>query len=200
LNLVISLEPVIESLEDTLEAAFLESPPPDLAHLPPAELEYYFNEYFGELAASVFELNESVLGTEAPAEIASALAEVEEVLAEARQYVGYFQLGYNLLIGFILLLILGIVLINRQVKGATRKLGIIFLTYGVPMYVGTFIAKYFARTQLTQLDLPAQFQTLLPQFLSDVLAPLVMFSLGILIAGVVLIIVSFVYKPRQPSS
>ena len=134
-----------------------------------------------------------------PAEIAEALAEAEGALEQARQYVGYFQLGYKILIGFILLLILGIVLINRQVKGATRGIGIPFLTCGVISYIGIFIAKNLIGKLLMRLDIPAQFQTLLPQLLNDFLSPLQWFSLGLFVAGIALIIVSFVYKPRQPS-
>ena len=73
------------------------------------------------------------------------------------------------------------------------------MTFGVPMYLGIFAAKYFAGTQLAQFDIPVQFEALLPQLLDDFLAPLEMFCLGLLAAGVALLIVSFVYKPRQPS-
>ena len=202
LNVVIPLEPVMESLENTLREAFLESPPADLADLPQAELEQYFDEYFQELTEpipSTFEINETLLGTEVPAEIAEALAEAEGALKQARQYVGYFQLGYKILIGFILLLILGIVLINRQVKSATRGIGIPFLTCGVFGYISTFVITRVAETRLTQLDIPTWLQTWFPQFLDDFLAPLEIFSIGLMIAGIALIIVSFVYKPRQPS-
>ena len=191
LSLVISLEPVKDSLKDNLREAILKSPPPELAGATPATVELYINEayqYIDELIPLRFEFNESSLGPE-------VLAQLEQ----ARQYIGYFQLGYKLLIGFILLLILGIILINRQVRGATRKLGIIFTTYGAFEYLGIFIIKNLAGTQLTKLDVPAQLQTLLPQLLSDFLAPLEIFSICLMVAGVALIIVSFVYKPRQPS-
>ena len=134
-----------------------------------------------------------------PAEIAEALAEAEGALEQARQYVGYFQLGYKLLIGFILLLILGIVLINRQVKGAIRGIGIPFLTCGVLGYISTFVAKYLVQTQLTRLDIPLWLQSWFPQFFDNFLAPLEIFSICLMIAGIALLIVSFVYKPRQPS-
>jgi len=134
-----------------------------------------------------------------PAEIAEALAEAEEALEQARQGIGYFQLGYKLLIGFILLLILGIVLINRQVKSATRGISIPFLTCGVLGYISTFVAKYLVQTQLTRLDIPLWLQSWLPQFFDNFMAPLEIFSIGLLVAGIALIIVSFVYKPRQPS-
>ncbi|MBA7690955.1 hypothetical protein ES703_99491 [subsurface metagenome] len=133
-------------------------------------------------------------------DIADALAEAEEGLEQARKYIGYFQLGYKLLIGLIVLLILGIIFTNRQVKGATRKLGTIFLTCGVPWFAGIFVGKYFAGKQIAQLDIPSYLQELLPQFANDLLAPLQWFSLGLLIGGAVLIVVSFVYpRWRQPS-
>ncbi|MBA7657609.1 hypothetical protein ES703_65548 [subsurface metagenome] len=222
ISIEISLEPIIENLEDTLREAFLESPPAELTGLPLAEIAQYFDEYFGELTEmtpSAFELDETLFGTEIPAQIAEALAEAEEGLGEARQniadalteaeegleqarqYVGYFQLGYKLLIGFIVLLIAGIVLLNREVKSSTRKVGIIFLTCGVPWFAGILVGKYFAGKQLAQLDIPPYFQELLPRLVNDFSAPLQWFSLGLLIGGVVLIVVSFVYpRWRQPSS
>ncbi|MFC1984003.1 hypothetical protein ACFLVO_03210 [Chloroflexota bacterium] len=219
LSIEISLEPVIEDLEDTLREAFLESPPAKLAGLSPVEIEQYFDMYFGELLAEIvpssFKLDETIIGAEMPAQIADALAgteeeleqirqqiaevlaEAEEALEQAKPYVGYFQLGYNILIGFILILIAGIVLLNREVRGATRNLGTIFLTYGVIWFASILVAKYFVKSQIPQLDIPPYFQELLPPLINDFSAPLQWFSLGILIGGVVLLIVSFVYKPRQ---
>jgi len=191
LSVTIPLEPVKESLRETLREAIIKSPPPQLEGLPPAEIEQYSNQLYQEISQqipSTFEFNESLLTPEIWAQF-----------QQIRQAIGYFQLGYKLLIGFILLLILGIVLINREVKGATRGIGITFLSYGVLWYAGTFVAKHFAGTQMAQLDIPPYLQGWLPQLLDDLIAPLGMFSLGLLIAGVVLIVVSFVYKPRQTS-
>jgi len=221
ISVVISLEPIIENLEATLREAFLESSPAEFAGLPLAAIEQYFDEYFGELTEmipSTLELDETLLGTEIPAQIAEALAGAEEELEQARQditdalavaevgleqgreVIGYFQLGYKLLIGFIVLLILGIVLIHRRVKGASRGLGITFLTYGVIWYAGTFVAKYFAGTQMAQLDVPHYLEGWLPQLVDNFLAPLEMLSLGLLIGGVVLIVVSFVYPRWRQTS
>jgi len=202
-SIEISLGPIVEELEDTLKETLLESPPTELAGLPPAELEQYFDEYFGEMAEmipSTIELDETLLGAEVPVQIAEALATAEEGLEQARKYIGYFQLGYKILIGLIVLLIAGIVLLNRQVRGATRKVGTIFLTCGVPWFAGIFVGKYFAGKQIAQLDIPPYFQELLPRLVNDFLAPLQWFSLGLLIGGVVLIVVSFVYKRDQYES
>jgi len=201
-SIEISLEPIVEDLEDTLKETLLESPPPELAGLPLAALEQYFDMYFGEMTEmvpSTIELDETTFSSEVPAQIADALVEAEERLEEAREYVGYFQLGYKILIGLIVLLIAGIVLLNREVSGATRKVGTIFLTCGVPWFAGILIGRHFAGKQLAQLDIPPYFQELLPRLANDFSAPLQWFSLGLLIGGVVLIVVSFVY-PRWRQS
>ena len=202
LNVVIPLEPAMEIVRDSLREALLESPPAEFADLPPSLLAQQFDEFFQEFSEgmpSTFELDESLLGTEQRTEIASALAEAEVGLEQGREVIGYFQLGYKLLIGFIVLLILGIVLIHRRVKGASRGLGITFLTYGVLWYVGIFVAKYFAVTQMAQFDVPLYLEGWRFQCVDNFLAPLEMFSLGLLIGGVALIVVSFVYNRRETS-
>ncbi len=189
LSLVISLEPLRDSLKSNLREAILRSPPPELAGVPPAIIELYINEayqHIDQLIPPRFEFNESSLSPE-------VLVQLEQ----ARQAIDYLQLGYKVLIGFILLLIVGIILINRQVRSSTRELGIIFLSYGAFEYLGIFVVKSLAGTQLPQLNIPPPLQVWLPQLLDVLLAPLEIFSLGLLIAGIALIIVSFVYKPRQ---
>ncbi len=201
-NVVISLGPLTESLKSTLREAFVESPPEKLAGLSRAELEQYFDAYSQEMAKMIpptFEIDESIIGTEMPAQLAETLAEVEATLAEAKQYVGHFQLGYKALIGFTVLVIIGIILLERRVRNATRNIGITLLTIGVVSLIEFFLAKHFIAPQLAQPDIPVSLQTWLPQLLNDFLAPLQAFSIGLLVAGVVLLVVSFVYKPRQPS-
>ena len=120
-------------------------------------------------------------------------------LGQAKQYVGYFNLGYTALIGLILLLILLIILVHREVRGSTRGLGINFLICGVFSFAGVLLAKNAAGPLLAQTSMPAYLQTWAPQLLRDTLAPLEMYSIGLMAAGVVLLIVSFAYKPRQPA-
>ena len=207
--MVISLGPIAENLEEAARQEFLESLPPELAGFSQAQLEQYFDEYFQEFMGAIpstIVIDENMLGTEVPAQITEALAQAEEGLAEARLYVGYFQLGYKLLIGFILLLILGIILVDRQVNSTTRRLGSIFLYYAIPVCIGLFAIRYFDVIQawILQLfkidvDVPAQFQALILQSMNNFLTPLWTLGIGLLITGVALIVVSYVYKPRQPS-
>lgn len=197
-NIEIPLEPVIESLRVNLKAAFLESPP-ELIDIPPAVLEQYFDELWQEFTQempSTFNIDEGSMDS---APIVQALAAAEQALTEARTYIGYFQTAFIILIILMPLTVLGIILINRQVRSATRELGIIFLAYGAIEYIGILVTKSLAGRQLSQLDIPPLLQSWLPPLLDDFLVPLQIFSLGLLVAGIALIIVSIVYKPRPPS-
>ncbi len=191
LNLVISLEPMTESLRDNLWQAFQASPPPELQGFPPAAAELYFNQLYQQFAEDIpatFEFTESSL----PPDV---LATLEQV----KQYVKYYQLLYQPLIGLMGLLVLGIILISRQVKDITRRLGVPCLTYGASWYIGVLTTRYYAEQPLPIPGLPAALQEWMPRFLYNIVAPLEMFSLGLLIGGVVLTVISFVYKPRQAS-
>ncbi len=188
LSLVISLEPLKTDLRDKVSQDFMQSLPPQLSGLPPAQIEQYFNQFYQESSKQIpssFELNESLMSPE-------VLTQIRQV----KQYIGYFQLGYKVLIGFLVLLILGIILISRQVRSATRELGINFLIYGALEYAGIFAAKYFTPADLPLPGIPRALQTWLPQLLADLAAPLELFSLILVAAGIILTVVSFIYKPR----
>jgi hypothetical protein len=63
------------------------------------------------------------------------------------------------------------------------------------------VMKYVAFPQLVQPGAAASYlETWVAQFLRDLIAPLEMFSLGFIAAGIVLIIVSFVYRPATSSA
>jgi len=192
LKVIISTEQLRDTLRESLWEAFSASPPPELEGFPPAVKEQYFNQFYQQLTESIpstFELTEGSLPPD-------ALAMVEQV----KQAIGYFQLVYWALIGFMALLVAGIILISRQVKDITRRLGVPCLTYGAVEYAGVLVARHFAEKPLPLPEIPLSLQTWMSQFLYNVVAPLEMFSLGLLIGGIVLVVVSFVYKPRQSSS
>ena len=189
LYLSIPLEPVRDNLKENLRETVLSSPPPELAGLPPAVLEQYLDvayQQFNQIPDS-FEFDQDDLAPEDAAH-----------LEQVRQYIGYIQLGYKLLIVLILLLILGIVLIHREVRGATRSLGVTFLSCGFVIYLSNFLARYFVSPRLLELSLPADFQTKLPQLMADFHAPLDWYAIVLVAIGVALVVVSFVYK-RRPS-
>jgi hypothetical protein len=186
LNLVIPLEPLKEGLRASLWQAFEEYPPPQLSGLPVDQLKPYFDQYYEEFAEEI----PSVIDE------SSIPPEAMEPMMTARQYIGYFQTGYYALIGFMVLLVLGIILINRNVRDTTRGLGIDLLVYGALEFAGVYVARNFVPTRLPLQDIPSSLQTWVLGIYGDLLAPLYMLSLGLLIGGAVLIVVSIVYKPR----
>ena len=189
LNLTISLELVKEDLRDRMWLYFQQNILPELSGLPQAMIEPYFDEYYQGFSGQIpseFVIDESSLGPE-------FMAQIEQ----ARQYLSYVQVGYYALIGFMALLVLGIILINRNVKDTTRRLGVPLLTYGVLEYAGIWLTKYFTPSYSAMGGIPPSLQSWLTQLVDDLLAPLEIFSLGLLVSGVILLIVSFVYKPRH---
>ena len=189
LSLVISLEALKENLRNSMWDVFTQAIPPQLAGLPPAQVEQYFEQYYQEFAAQIpssLELDESQIPPE-----------VMQQLLQARQYISYFQTGYYALIGFMALLVLGIILIERNVSNITRGLGITLLTYGAIEFAGIFVARNFLPTDIPLQGIPASLQMWLLGLVSDIFVPLQNLSLGLLIGGVALVIVSFVYKARS---
>ena len=191
LSLVIDMEPMKERLRDSAWQAFLESPPPELAGVPPALAEPYFDEYYRQFSEQIpptIEISESMIG-----------AEVMGNLEQARRYIGYLQIAYRVTIWATIAIIVGLVFLHREVKGATRSIGIPCLTCGISIYVGTVVIKYLVKMQMAPVGLPAQLRAWLPQFLDDALAPMQTFGIGLMAVGTALLIISFVYK-RRPAS
>lgn len=191
LSVVISLEPLRESLKNNLTQALLKSPPPELAGLPPDVVSQYMDEFYGEIFKGIpptFELDESSLG-------ADGMAVVEQL----REAIPYLQISFSILIGFMVLLILLIFVLSRQIKSTSRSLGVTFLTYGALSYAGIFVANKFTPTAFTQLDLPSAIREWLPQLISDFSAPTETFSLGLAAVGVALIIISVLYGRKSSS-
>jgi hypothetical protein len=192
LSLVIDVASVKEEVRDKLRQALLTSPPAGLEMIPPAQLERLFDDFYEQVAGqipSTLEINESTLN-----EMDSSIM---PALAQARRYIGYFQAIYWALVIATALFIMGIILLNRWVRWATRWIGIPCLISGIVTYVATFVIKHFASAALAGIDLPLELQSWLPRLLDDSLAPLRTYGIVLMVVGVALLIVSFVYKRGQ---
>ena len=199
-SVTISIQPLIDNLKDMMREVFLEFPPPPLEGLSPDLIEEEFEEFWAEAGLpAIIEIDETIFGQEMPSPVGAFVADAEIGLGQAREYVGHFQLWYILIIVFMAVLIAGIVLIHRQVKGSTRTLGIVFLASGLVMLVGGLIGKNIAGEQIVQAmhAAPAQLQVWILQFLVNLLAPLQSLSIGFIVGGTALVVVSFVYKSRH---
>ncbi len=189
LRVSVSLGPAKENLTRIL----LNSPPPELAAIPRS-----MRQELSALIPSTYPLDESVIGQKVPANISQGIANAEDKLIQARKYVAMFQQYYTLLLVLIVALALGIILIIRNVKDIAHRLGIPLLTYGAMEYAGVWVTRYLISSGRMQFpEISPQLQTWLLQLIDSSLKPLETFSLTLLVAGAVLTVVSFVYKPKQ---
>ncbi len=172
--------------------------PAQLSGLPPAMVDQYFNQFYQQFSQQIppsFTLNESTLGPQ-------TMAQVRMV----KQYIGYIQIAFWALIGLMLLLIAAIVLIDRDVKKVTRELGVNFLIYGILGYASMLVSRYVIAQYSTpvvsslasSLLMPQSLLSWLSQLVADVsaLTSLQVFSISLLATGILLIVVSVVYRPR----
>ena len=200
INITLSLEPVKNTLKDNIRKAFLRSPPPELADVSQAELNIIFDEYYQQYSTQVpktITINQTSIGINSNELLVDTIAGVEDFLTHAKTVTGYFRTYYVVLIIFIIILVLGIILLHREVKGVTRTLGIILLTYGGLEYISIFAGKYIIRNALPLVELPSTLQSWIPVLLTDALRPLEVLSLVLGVVGIALIIVSIVYRRRS---
>lgn len=206
-NVTISLEPLRDGLRGMLLEVFLDFPPDELEGLTPEELEQAFDAFWDEFSEEMlptpFQIDETAIGEYAPLQIASFTSGAETDLRQVREYVGYVRLAYILSIVVSALLIAGIVLIYRNVKGSTRTLGIVFLASGLVVLAVALIGKNVGGEMMLQAMLATplatlpQLQVWASQVLVDLLAPLQWLGIGFIAGGIALLVVSFVYLPSQ---
>src|ERR1035437_1837981 len=94
-----------------------------------------------------------------------------------------------------------IVLVYREVRGSTRYLSIVFLTYGVLELAGALAGNYFGGKYLPKAlaGVTPSLQTWITNLVDRLLAPTITYCIVLLGAGLVLLIVSFVYPKRNQS-
>jgi hypothetical protein len=125
--------------------------------------------------------------------IDSANHDFEKGLQDAKPYVNDFRAGFIGVIVLMALVMLGIILIYRNVKNACLNLGIVFALYGVFELIGVIIIRTFANNQITKADIPHAFRTIPGTLLNDGLAPLQTISIVCLVLGILLIATSIIY-------
>ena len=182
LNIAIPLEQVKTSIKDNLAQAMRESPPPELEGLPQNQIEFVIALACAQVDNQVpqqFEINEALLG-----------ADIVTQLQKAREIVADIKLGYKVLIGLSALLVLLIALIQWwRAKPIARFTGIAFTIAGVISLIAALAARLII-FQIIPADIPAELTALIPQLISDISHPLLIYSIGILAAGIGLIVLS----------
>jgi hypothetical protein len=202
-SVTISLEPLRDGFRGVLLGVFLYSPPDGLEGLSPQELEQAFDIIWGEFAdemlPAAFEIDETMMAMGGPLQIVPAASGAESALGQVRGYFSRIRLAFTLSIIVSVLLIAGIVLIYRNVKGPTRTLGIVFLASGLILLVLALIGKNVGGEYMLQamVGAPQQLQGWASQVLVDLMAPLQWMGVGFMVGGAGSLAASFVYKPSE---
>jgi len=193
LDVVISLEPIRSVIEENLRQTVLESLPPQLQGASESQIEAFLSQVYGEIDNLIpqhFELNESSLEPE-----------IMAGLEQARQIVHYVELGYKALIGLAILLVLLVALVHWwQPKPIARSIGIVFGLVGVFFIITALLSRFItgAISRLAgQSDILFELQPKLSQLVTDVMAPLQTYGIGFLIAGIALIVISFLLRSPE---
>jgi hypothetical protein len=210
-SFVISLDTVIVELNATLKDEFVNSPPPEYAHLTPEEREQYYDTNISDLIngslPSTYTIDENVIDPQVASSFSGSITdmeaslndirisideasiEAENQLIEVRKYVSYFQLVFILFIVFIVLITIGIILVLRDVKSITRKIGVPLLIYGM--------IEYFIGKGLQGTGIPPAMEEWTIDLINGVMKPLEIFSICLLVTGLTLTVISFVYKRKN---
>lgn len=189
LSLTIPLAPLKEALKNRLWQTFQQNLPPQLSGLPPNMVAQYFEEYYRQFAGQIpseLKLDESLI----PPDIMAQMLLV-------RQYISYVPPVYYGLIILMVVLVAGVILLNREIKGATRGLGITFLIYGALEYAGVWATRNFLPATLPLPNLPASLQPWFTGVMSDAVTPMQTLGIGLIAVGAALVIISVVYPGRR---
>ncbi len=201
-TIAIPTEPIVDKLSQTLLQTILSSSLPELAGFSQQMITSVFNSVFTQFSNAipeVIEFDQTLIGKNVPAQIAIFVSEAEDGLREVKEYVGYIQTGYIVLIILIIAFIAGIVFLSREVKRSTRVLGITILSSGFLELAALLISRGIASEQLGSAisNMPLQLQIWLKQLLSSFTTPLLYLSIGLIVVGAALVFISVAYKSGQ---
>ncbi|MGP8079607.1 MAG: hypothetical protein ACLPVI_03755 [Dehalococcoidales bacterium] len=212
----VALAPAMPTLKTVTQEAFMAQLPAGLQGSSQTDINNAFEQYytnFSQTIPATYNVNSSDIGIGGNTNITDAITKAQNNLTTARNNINtasqdftnnlqsarplveHFNILFIGLIALIVLLILGIILIYRNVKGSCLNLGIVFFIYGALMFAGVLIAKSIASAQITKASNPQTVINTLKIVLNDVTSPLQIISLVCLIGGIVLLVASFVY-PR----
>lgn len=191
LNVRIPLEPVRSSLKVNLRQSILKSLPPELAGVSESQIDVYLEQVYGEIDSLVpenFELNEDSLGPEIMAQVRSA-----------RQIVSHIESGFEAMIGLAILLILLVALVHWwHAKPITRAIGIVSVIVGISFIIDVLLSRYLSPSLISSLAnqgaIPFELQGKLSQLVIDIVAPLQVWGIGFLVAGIMLLVISVLFK------
>ena len=208
-NVAIDLEPVRSTVKAQLREYIFELPPSELNEFVTESLPSELRDTIESLPLEPQVVPESMIEAFLPVaytEIDNLIPQIFEInqasldpkimapLEQAKQIIDYISISDKILIGLVLLWSLLIALTYWwRVKPICRTIGIALATGGLISYLSTLAVSQFAG-QVTQISMPAEFQTKVPQLLTDFVTPLQIYGIVVLVVGIGLIVLSIIPK------
>jgi hypothetical protein len=193
LNVNISLEPVRNEVKEKVREAALTMLPPQYQGVPQSVIDSFMSQIYAGIDAVIpasFILNESVAGPQ----VMTQLQQVKDV-------VGYINSAYRYLIAGAALLILLIALAHWwQPKPIARSIGITFILVGLVCMLGPLLDNLiigFLSQALGSAGTLSGLQDKLPQLANDITAPIRTYGIGFLGSGIVLLVISFLFRSSE---
>jgi len=190
LNVVVSLETVRTAVKANVSEAILGSLPPELLGVPQSVIDAYMAQLYTEIdnvIPATFQLSETSVG------------QVAAQLQQIKQIIGYVATVYKVLIVAAVVLVLLIALTHWwQPKPITRSVGITFILVGVACVLDSLLDVWIVQALsrlVAESSLLLGLEAKLPQLAADFMAPIRMYGIGFLSAGIVLVIISFLFRP-----
>jgi len=195
LNVVVSLEPVRAVVKDKVREFALASLPPELLGATQSQVEAFLAEIYEEIdnfIPATFQLSEASLGQQ-------VVVQLEQV----REVVGYIDMAYKILIAVAVLLVVLIALAHWwQPTPIMRSIGITFILVGVAGILGSLFDVWLIQVLSRLLggsSILLGLQAKLPQLAADIVVPIRMYGIGFLSAGIVLLVMSFLFRTPKVS-
>jgi hypothetical protein len=195
LNVVVSLEPVRAAVKEKARETVLASLPPELQGASQSQIDAFMSQVYAEIDNVIpptFQLSEIAAAQQ-------VIAQLEQV----REVIGYINTAYKVLIAAAVLLVLLIALAHWwQPTPIMRSIGITFILVGVAAILGSLIDVWLVQA-LSRLvgesSMLLGLQAKLPQLAADLTVPIRMYGVGFLGGGIVLVIISFLFRTPKAS-
>ena len=201
-EVTVSMEPLKDAFKDNLKQSFLSSPPQEYSGLSQSELGQAFDILFEEYSQDIEEsliLDEEFLASDDGTAMTFDNAEFEQAMSDSRDGIRVFNISFILLIVFILLLIGGIIIIYRTIKGASLNLGIVFSVFGIGLMIFYISSLWIIRNAVQQQEIasmPVISDWLISAALGSLFPALILF-ITFLVVGIALLVVSYIEYRKQ---
>lgn len=192
LNISIETDSIKPTLVDNFTKAFLANPPADYVKLSTADKASYLKDFQKQISDAI------------PSPLTIQQSDIPQDMLPnldlARQIIHAVKLAFWIMIGIIFSLIACMVSIWRELKGSLRTLSVIFLIEGIIGTIVYFFTRAIVPGRLPLEDAPSAIQAWVPGFFNSLISPWGVYSITLLILGVLMLVGSIVLGRRNTAN